>query len=139
MKCASCAFCTVRKEARMRVGVIGAGPAGITAAYQLSKAGAHVELFEAGANVGGLSRTIALWGQKVDLGPHRFFSRDRRVNDVWLDVVGSDYRMVDRLTRIYYQKRFFHYPLKPGNALWNMGIGNAAGCLASYVKERLHS
>jgi protoporphyrinogen oxidase len=121
----------------MRVGVIGAGPAGITAAYQLSKAGAHVELFEAGANVGGLSRTIALWGQKVDLGPHRFFSRDRRVNDVWLDVVGSDYRMVDRLTRIYYQNRFFHYPLKPGNALWNMGLGSAARCVASYFKERI--
>ena len=121
----------------MRVGIIGAGPAGITAAYQLSKAGAHVEVYEAGDNVGGLSRTIDLWGQKVDLGPHRFFSDDRRVNDVWLDVVGSDYRMVDRLTRIYYQNRFFHYPLKPANALWNMGIGNAVGCMASYLKERL--
>ena len=121
----------------MRVGVIGAGPAGITAAYQLSTAGAHVELFESGANVGGLSRSIALWGQKVDLGPHRFFSRDRRVNDVWLDVVGSDYRMVDRLTRIYYQNRFFHYPLKPGNALWNMGLASAARCMASYFQERI--
>jgi protoporphyrinogen oxidase len=123
----------------MRVGIIGAGPAGITAAYQLSKAGAHVEVFEAGDNVGGLSRTIDLWGQKIDLGPHRFFSQDRRVNDVWLDVVGSDYRMVDRLTRIYYQDRFFHYPLKPGNALWNMGIGNAFRCMSSYFKERIHS
>ena len=121
----------------MRVGIIGAGPAGITAAYQLSKAGAHVEVFEAGASVGGLSRTIDLWGQKVDLGPHRFFSNDPRVNDVWLDVVGSDYRMIDRLTRIYYQNRFFHYPLKPGNALWNMGIGTAVRCMASYFKERI--
>jgi protoporphyrinogen oxidase len=123
----------------MRVGVIGAGPAGITAGYQLSKAGAQVEVFEAGDNVGGLSRTIDLWGQKVDLGPHRFFTQDRRVNDVWLEVVGSDYRMVDRLTRIYYQNRFFHYPLKPGNALWNMGLGNALCCVSSYLKERIHS
>lgn len=120
----------------MRVGIIGAGPAGITAAYQLAKGGAHVEVFEAGDSVGGLCRTIDLWGQKVDLGPHRFFSQDQRVNDVWLDVVGPDYHMVDRLTRIYYQDRFFHYPLKPGNALWNMGLGNAARCMTSYLKER---
>ncbi len=123
----------------MRVGIIGAGPAGITAAFQLAKAGAHVEVFEAGPSVGGLSRTIDLWGQKVDLGPHRFFSQDRRVNDVWLDVVGPDYRMVDRLTRIYYQDCFFNYPLKPGNALWNMGLGNAVCCMTSYFKERLRS
>lgn len=121
----------------MRVGIIGAGPAGITAAYQLAKKGVNVHVFEAGENVGGLSRTIDLWGQKVDLGPHRFFSNDRRVNDVWLEVIGNDYRMVDRLTRIYYQDRFFNYPLKPGNALWNMGILNAVGCLASYAKEKV--
>jgi protoporphyrinogen oxidase len=121
----------------MRVGIIGAGPAGITAAYQLSKAGVQVEVFEAGAHVGGLSRTIDLWGQKVDLGPHRFFSQDPRVNDVWLEVVGRDYRMVDRLTRIYYQDRFFHYPLKPANALWNMGLAKAVRCMASYVHERI--
>lgn len=121
----------------MRVGIIGAGPAGITAAYQLSKAGAQVEVFEAGDNVGGLSRTIDLWGQKVDLGPHRFFSHDPRVNNLWLEVVGDDYRMVDRLTRIYYQSRFFHYPLKPANALWNMGLAKAAGCVGSYLHERM--
>jgi protoporphyrinogen oxidase len=121
----------------MRVGIIGAGPAGITAAYQLAKAGVNVQVFEAGDTVGGLSRTFDLWGQKVDLGPHRFFSDDRRVNDVWLEVVGNDYRMVDRLTRIYYQNRFFHYPLKPMNALWNMGIGKAIQCLSSYAKERI--
>jgi protoporphyrinogen oxidase len=122
----------------MRVGIIGAGPAGITAAFQLSKAGVKVELYEAGENVGGLSRTIELWGQKVDLGPHRFFSRDPRVNDVWLEVVGTDFRIIDRLTRIYYQNRFFHYPLKPCNALWNMGLASAARCVASYFKERMH-
>src|SRR5439155_3375229 len=75
--------------------------------------------------------------QKVDLGPHRFFSDNPKVNDVWLDVVGSNYRMIDRLTRIYYQNRFFHYPLKPGNALWNMGLGNAVRCMGSYLKERI--
>ncbi len=121
----------------MRVGVIGAGPAGITAAYQLAKGGAEVEVFEAGPAVGGLSRTFDLWGQKVDLGPHRFFSSDRRVNELWREVVGPDYRMVDRLTRILYKNRFFHYPLKPANALWNMGIASAVGCVASYMKEKV--
>jgi protoporphyrinogen oxidase len=121
----------------MRVGIIGGGPAGITAAYQLAKAGAAVDVYEAGPDVGGLSRTIDLWGQKVDLGPHRFFSNDPRVNQVWLEVVGSDYRLIDRLTRIYYQTRFFHYPLKPANALWNMGVVTATACLASYARERL--
>lgn len=121
----------------MRVGIIGAGPAGITAAYQLAREGAAVEVFEAGPCVGGLSRTIELWGQKVDLGPHRFFSQDRRVNDLWREVVGADYRMVERLTRIYYRGRFFHYPLRPANALRNMGPWNAAACLASYIKEKV--
>jgi protoporphyrinogen oxidase len=122
----------------MRIAVIGAGPAGITAAYQLAKGGADVEVFEAGDAVGGLCRTIDLWGQKVDLGPHRFFSHDPRVNQLWLEVAGSDYRMVDRLTRIYYRRRFFDYPLRPANALWNMGIVNAVSCLGSYLKEKIH-
>lgn len=121
----------------MRVAVIGAGPAGITAAYQLAKGGAQVEVYEAGDAVGGLSRSIELWGQTVDLGPHRFFSQDPRVNQLWLEVVGGDYRMVDRLTRIYYGKRFFEYPLKPVNALRNMGLSSAACCLTSYLKEKI--
>jgi protoporphyrinogen oxidase len=121
----------------MRVAVIGAGAAGLTAAYQLAKGGAEVEVFEAGDAVGGLARTIRRWGQQVDLGPHRFFSNDPRVNRLWLEVVGRDYRMVDRLTRIYYRRRFFHYPLKPGNALWNMGVWSAVRCLGSYLKEKI--
>lgn len=120
-----------------RVAIIGAGPAGITAAYQLAKGGAGVDVYEASDTVGGLARTIELWGQRVDLGPHRFFSSDRRVNELWLEVVGRDYCMVDRLTRIFYRNRFFHYPLRPGNALWNMGLANAAVCLASYAREKV--
>jgi len=121
----------------MRVAVIGAGPAGLTAGYQLAKGGAQVDVFEASDSVGGLSRTIDLWGQRVDLGPHRFFSSDGRINRLWLDVVGDDYRMVDRLTRIYYRRRFFHYPLKPANALKNMGPFEAGRCTASYLRQKL--
>lgn len=120
----------------MRVAVIGAGPAGITAAHQLARGGAEVEVYEASGHVGGLSRTFELWGQKVDLGPHRFFSTDARVNGLWREVLGEDHRLVDRLTRIYYGGRFFAYPLQAGNALWNMGLGRATACLASYLKEK---
>ncbi len=120
----------------MRVAVIGAGPAGLTAAYQLAKAGVEVEVFEASGSVGGLARSFTLWDQTVDLGPHRFFSSDARVNRLWLEIVGRDYQMVDRMTRIYYRGRFFNYPLAAGNALRNLGLVEAAGCLASYVKQQ---
>ena len=122
----------------MKVGIIGAGPAGLTAAYQLSKAGVEVDVYEAGPSVGGLSKSITLWNQRVDLGPHRFFSKDKRVNKLWLEVVGSNYEMVERLTRIYYKNRFFNYPLNLGNTLLNLGLLEAAKCLSSYSYERLH-
>jgi protoporphyrinogen oxidase len=121
------------------VAVIGAGPAGLTAAYELSKHGVYVEVFEADANVGGLCRTISLWNQKVDLGPHRFFSSDSRVNHLWLEVVGRDYAMVDRLTRIYYKQRFFHYPLKPLDTFANLGAREVARCLISYMRQQTSS
>lgn len=120
----------------MRVAVIGAGAAGLTAAYRLAGDGLDVDVFEAGDAVGGLARSITLWGQRVDLGPHRFFSSDPRVNKLWLEVVGRDYRMIDRLTRIWYRDRFFHYPLKAGDALKNLGAFEAARCVASYGRVR---
>lgn len=120
-----------------RVAVIGAGPAGIAAAYSLAKAGVAVDVFEAGPSVGGLARTLELWNQKVDLGPHRFFSSDNRVNRLWLEVVGADYQMVDRLTRIYYENKFFHYPVRPFDALFKLGLAESTACLLSYVQCRI--
>ena len=121
----------------MKIAVIGAGPAGITAAYQISKQNHDVEVFEGGPSVGGLAKTIELWNQKVDLGPHRFFSNDNRVNSIWLEVVGNDYEMVDRLTRIYYKRSFFHYPLKAVDALTNLGLIEAAHCMLSYLGQKI--
>lgn len=120
-----------------KIAVIGAGPAGITAAYELAKAGYQVEVFEASPQVGGLSKTIDLWNQKIDLGPHRFFSNDTQVNKLWLEVVQKDYKMVDRLTRIYYKKKFYYYPLKPFDALFKLGVGTATLCMMSYFKQRI--
>lgn len=109
----------------------------MTAAYELAKHGIAVDLFEASSGVGGMSKTIELWNQKVDIGPHRFFSNDTRVNELWLEVVGKDYEMVDRLTRIYYNKKFFHYPIKAFNALLNLGIFKAASCIIYYGLEKI--
>jgi len=120
-----------------KVAVIGAGPAGMTAAYELAKGGAAVDLYEASPFVGGLSRTLELWGQLVDLGPHRFFSSDARINRLWLEVVGTDYQMVDRLTRIFYRRKFFHYPLKPFDVLPKLGPLEIARCGLSYARQSL--
>jgi protoporphyrinogen oxidase len=121
-----------------QVAVIGAGPAGLTAAYQLSKLeNFKVTIFESSNSVGGMARTIKLWDQFIDVGPHRFFSSDPRVNEIWLEAVDNEYKMVNRLTRIYYKSKFFDYPLKPGNALKNLGVIQACACVASYVFAQL--
>ncbi|MDZ4860457.1 MAG: FAD-dependent oxidoreductase [Candidatus Hydrogenedentes bacterium] len=119
----------------MRVAVIGAGPAGMTAAYELAKRGIAVDVYEASDTVGGLARSFRLWNQTVDLGPHRFFSSDKRVNALWLEVVGRDYHMVSRTTRIYYRGKFFHYPLKPMNAFLQLGPFEAVRCVSSYAQQ----
>ncbi len=125
----------------MKIAVIGAGPAGITAAYKISEelgqkvSALHV--YELSSQVGGLSKSIDLWEQRVDLGPHRFFSHDTKINEIWLEAVGKDYDIVDRQTRIYYKKRFFDYPIRAMNALKGLGIFEATRCMFSYMLERL--
>lgn len=120
----------------MKIAVIGSGPAGLTAAYKLSKDNIKVHVYEASNSVGGLAKTVDLWGQKVDIGPHRFFSNDTRVNKLWLEVVGKDYQMVDRLTRILYGNKFYNYPLKPLNALANLGLIEALWCVVSFFLQK---
>ncbi|HEY6436902.1 MAG TPA: FAD-dependent oxidoreductase, partial [Ignavibacteriaceae bacterium] len=107
---------------KKNIAIVGAGPAGLSAAYKLVEKGHKVTVFEAGDQVGGMAKTIPLWGQLIDLGPHRFFSSDPRINQLWLDVLGNEYSMVNRITRIYYKKTFFHYPLKAFNALFGLGV-----------------
>ena len=121
----------------MKVGIIGAGPAGLTAAYELAKRGLHVEVFEAAPQVGGLARSLDLWGQRVDLGPHRFFSKDARVNRLWHEVAAGDFQTVKRLTRVFSGGKFYAYPLRPANALKNLGPVQAAACVASYLRQVL--
>ncbi|MCA9383238.1 FAD-dependent oxidoreductase [Candidatus Dojkabacteria bacterium] len=120
-----------------KVGIIGAGPAGLTAGYLLAKEGADVTIFEASDVVGGLARSFDLWNQRVDVGPHRFFSKDPYVNKLWKEALDDDYVLVDRLTRIYYDKKFFNYPLKIFNVLTVLGPIESIKVVISYIKQKL--
>ncbi|HKK64188.1 MAG TPA: FAD-dependent oxidoreductase [Bacteroidales bacterium] len=113
--------------------VIGAGPAGVACAYQLTKKNQKVKLFEAGNHIGGMARSFDLWGQKVDLGPHRFFSKQNEINGFFKEIIKDDYTMVSRQTRIYYNNRFFEYPLKLGNVLKNLSIITITQILWHYI------
>lgn len=121
----------------MKVIIIGAGPAGISAGYELIKNGVDVEIFEASEYIGGMCRTIELWGQRVDLGPHRFFSKERQVNAFFKEVLQNNYTTINRLTRIYYKNTFFNYPLKFFNVLNNLSLLEVAGILWFYFYQKL--
>jgi protoporphyrinogen oxidase len=120
----------------MRVAIIGAGPAGATAAYCLAKEGAEVDVYEASGGVGGMARSIELWGQTVDIGPQHFLSTDPRVNELWLEVIGGDYEMVRRRSRILYRDRLYDYPLRAAGVLGGLGPLETARCLAQTLGPR---
>jgi protoporphyrinogen oxidase len=91
--------------------VLGAGPAGLTAAYVLSKRGGHGVVFEADVQVGGIAKTVEFKGYRFDLGGHRFFTKLKPVQRLWEEMLGEDFLVRPRLSRIYYQGKYLHYPL----------------------------
>ena len=117
--------------------VIGAGPAGLTAAYQLSKQGRGVLVLERDpAQVGGISRTVSHKGYLFDIGGHRFFSKSKAVVDLWDEILPDDFIDRPRLSRIYYKGKYYAYPLKAFEALKNLGLMQSAACVASYLYAR---
>ena len=114
--------------------VVGAGPAGLTTAYLLAKAGRDVVVIEQDARyVGGISRTVDYKGFLFDIGGHRFFSKSKEVVALWNEILPDDFIDRPRLSRIFYKGKFYAYPLKAFEALRNLGVVEAAACLASFA------
>jgi protoporphyrinogen oxidase len=121
-----------------RVVIVGAGPAGLTAAYQLTKAGVPSVVLEKDGVVGGISRTVHHDGYHFDIGGHRFFTKVRAVEDLWREVLApEDFLERGRMSRIYYRKKFFDYPLRASNALFGLGPWSSLLVLLSYLKAKL--
>ena len=114
--------------------IIGAGPAGLTTAYELGKHGMTSTVLESCDQVGGISKTVSYRGYRFDIGGHRFFSKVSLINDLWHEILQEDFLLRPRLSRIYYNDHFFNYPLKPVNALAGLGPTESLLVGLSYLK-----
>ncbi len=118
--------------------IVGAGPAGLTAAYLLAKAGKSATVLESDSVVGGISRTVERDGWRFDIGGHRFFTKVTPVEDFWHEILpDTDFLMRPRMSRIYYNGKYYDYPLKAMNALSNLGVVEAFLCVLSYARARI--
>ena len=119
--------------------IIGAGPAGLTAAYELSDSEKKIIILEKKKNVGGLAETKIFGNFSYDIGPHRFFTKNREVNDLFMNMLGNDAVQVKRKTRILFQGKYFDYPLTPVNALFGLGLIDSINVAISYIFSRIKS
>lgn len=117
--------------------IIGAGPAGLAAAYELANEGTPVLVLEKDAMVGGLSRTVEYKGFRCDIGGHRFFTKIAYVDRLWHEVLGQDFLRRPRLSRIYYGGKFYNYPLNVWNALKNLGFLQSVAVAGSLLRSKL--
>jgi protoporphyrinogen oxidase len=119
------------------VAIIGAGPAGLTAGYLLTKQGKSVAIIEKDETyVGGISRTVEHEGYRFDIGGHRFFSKSQQVVDLWNEILPDDFIQRPRMSRIYYEGKFYSYPLRAFEALGNLGVLRSTACMVSYLWRR---
>ena len=117
--------------------IVGAGPAGLTAAYECLKKNLHPILLEKSGQVGGIARTESYKGYRFDIGGHRFFTHFEEIQRIWEEVLEKDFIKVPRISRIYYKNRFYNYPLSFFNALINLGPLEGLLILLSYIKAKI--
>jgi protoporphyrinogen oxidase len=117
--------------------VIGAGPAGLTAAWELQKAGIPSAVIEKDSVVGGLARTVCYKGFRFDIGGHRFFTKVDAVNRLWKEILGDDLLVRPRLSRIYYNGRYFEYPLRVKSTVAGLGFWQSVNAVSSYFRVKL--
>jgi len=115
---------------------LGAGPAGLAAAYELIKQGVQPIVLEKADKVGGIARTETYKDYYFDIGGHRFFTKIDRVNKLWHEMLGEDFQKVRRMSRIYYEGRLFNYPLNISNTLVNLGILESLLMMLSYFNAQ---
>jgi protoporphyrinogen oxidase len=127
----------MRASAERPVAIIGAGPAGLTAAYDLTRRGVPTIVFEQDDHVGGLAKTVVYKGFRFDIGGHRFFTKVSGVRELWHELLGDDLLQRPRLSRIYYRGRFFDYPLKAANVLANLGPLMGASIVLSFLRAKI--
>jgi protoporphyrinogen oxidase len=123
----------MEKQNDHQVIILGGGPAGLTAAYELTKHDVKPMVFEQSNKLGGISRTETYKGFHFDMGGHRFFTKVSQIHAIWEEVLKEDFTIRTRLSRIYYNNRFFMYPLKPFNALFNLGIWQSFLAVTSFI------
>ncbi len=118
--------------------IIGAGPAGLTAGYELEKHDMPCIIVEKEAHtVGGIARTTEYKQWRFDIGGHRFFTKVDRVMTLWKEILGDDFLRCKRLSRIYFHKRFFYYPMRPLDVLKKLGSFRSSRALLSFAKAQL--
>jgi len=128
----------MKERGSRKVIIIGAGPAGLTAAYQLCKARVASVVLEKDLTVGGLAKTVNHKDFRFDIGGHRFYTKAEVAANIWREVLAEkDFLRRKRLSRIYYNKKFFHYPLRASSMLFNLGLGNGCLILLSYLRAQL--
>ncbi len=118
--------------------VIGAGPAGLTAAYEMVKKNQRPIVLEKGNKMGGLARTEIYQGYRFDIGGHRFFTQIENIKELWEEMLAQDFLKVRRRSRILHQNHFFNYPLHLWNTLGHLGVIESIRVLSSYLKARVY-
>jgi predicted dehydrogenase/protoporphyrinogen oxidase len=118
--------------------ILGGGPAGLTAAFVLGRRGLPGAVFEADGTVGGIAKTIEFNGYRFDLGGHRFFTKLKAVQALWQEMLGEEFLTRPRLSRIYYNGKFFAYPITAKDVVGRLGLVESTRCALSYLWARRH-